>query len=130
MAYPTYQTILDGARVLLNDTDDPEEEGQRYPDSVLVGILNRALSELSRLRPDAFFDMFNRNDLNLPTIVAGDTAEEGEKLLSDEFPLDRMFHPPLIAYVAGMAEASDDEFTVDGRVIVLLERFRAQLLSV
>lgn len=130
MANPTYQSILDGARELVKDTDDPNTGSQRFPDSMLIGILNRALSALSTVRPDAFYDSFNRNNLNVPTVVAGTPDEDaGEVGLDDEMAIDRMFHPPLIEYVAGMIEATEDEFTVDGRALLLLERFRRSVTS-
>lgn len=125
MARLTYRSIIDGVRVLLNDTDSVSK---RYTDAVLIGILNRALSELERIRPDALFDLYDANDLNTPLVVDGTPdADYDEAGLDDEFPLDRMFQPPLIEYVAGMAEAADDEFAVDGRAVLLLERFRASL---
>lgn len=123
---PTYQKIVDEARVLLQDT----EEDFRYSDTVLVGILNRALHELGRLRSDAFFDLYDKNTLNVPTLVTGTAESTGEVELGNDFPLDGMFYPPIVEFIVGMAELTDDEFTVEGRAATLLQKFRNDVVAV
>lgn len=121
----TYQSILDEARVLLQDTDPLPD--YRYLDEVLIAKLNRALQELARLRPDAY-DLFYTDvvvglggSLNVPEVTTGN--------LSTTFPLDLMFYTPVVYFVVGSAELVDDEYTNDGRVSALMSQFRTMLVG-
>lgn len=132
----TWQNVLDEARVILQDTDSP----YRHSTTVLTAKLNRGLQELRRLRPDAFWDMFDRDDVTAPEIVAIDSDEddEPEEFDPDEdgqigiaanFNLDMMFYAPLVYWVASSAELVDDEFTNDGRVMMLMTQFKTMVVS-
>jgi hypothetical protein len=120
----TYQTIIDDSRVLLQDTVD-----NRFSDADLVAVLNRGLLELARLRPDAFYTLYDANSLNVPRITAG-TPGSGETALSAEVDVEDQFIPALVNYVVAVTEITNDEFTVDGRAMTLLQQFRSTLLGV
>lgn len=123
----TYEDIVLEARELLQDTAGTV----RYTDATLVNHLNRGIQELARIRPDAFYDLFDANSLNVPTVIETGTPDTtlNEVLWTDNIPLDLMFFTPLVAYVTGSAEVSDDEFTVDNRAGLLLTQFRNTVLG-
>lgn len=127
----TWEDLLDESRVILQDTDEP----YRYTDVALRAVLNRGLQELARLRPDAFYELFDRDDVIVPEVALTDSdpvddeddpqPEELETVaVTDDFILPMQFYAPLVYWVAGSAELVDDEFTVDGRAATLLAQFR------
>jgi hypothetical protein len=113
----TYQTAIDEAREILQDTDTP----YRYDDSILLNILNRALQELGRIRPDAFWSTFVTDDIVIPEVATID--------LSTTFPLPSQFYLPVVSFIVAWSEVLDDEFTQDGRAGMLLQQFKTQVLS-
>jgi len=132
----TWQNVIDEARVILQDTESPF----RLPTTALTAKLNRGLQELRRLRPDAFWDMFDRDDVTAPEIVAldldtddepdeFDPDEDGQVGLSADFNLDLMFYAPLVYWVVSSAELVDDEFTTDGRAAMLMQQFKQMVVS-
>lgn len=114
----TYQTAITEARQILQDTD---ENGYRYSDAILLNVLNRALQELGRIRPDAFWTTFTGEDIVIPEVVTAD--------LGTTFPLPSQFYSPVVNFIIAWAEVLDDEFTQDGRAGMLLAQFKAQVLS-
>jgi hypothetical protein len=121
----TYQDVITEARVLLKDTDSA---GYRYSDTVLLAMYNRALQALGRIRPDAFYDLYSGNDLNVPELVESG-AGAGQADLTDTFGLEMQFFNPLVHYVVGMAEIVDDEYSEDGRAMMLLNEFKRGVVS-
>lgn len=132
----TWQNVIDEARVILQDVESPE----RHSDTVLLAKLNRGLQELRRLRPDAFWDFFSVDDARPPEIVVVDPtpdtdpnkytpAEDDQIALSAAFNLDLMFYTPLVYWVSSSAELVDDEFTNDGRVVLLQNAFKSMVVS-
>lgn len=113
----TYQTAIDEAREILQDTDTP----YRYDDSILLNILNRALQELGRIRPDAFWTTFATDDIVIPEVTTLD--------LSTTYPLPMQFYLPVVSFIVAWAEVLDDEFTQDGRAGMLLQQFKTQVLA-
>lgn len=122
----TYQNLVTEARELLQDTDATL---QRYDDATLLNFLNRAMQEAGRIRPDAFYDLYSANSLNIPEVVASG-AGAGQVNLSANFGIEMQFYTPLVSYVVAVAEITDDEYTVDGRAALLLQHFRNTLLGV
>jgi hypothetical protein len=114
----TYQSLINEAREILQDTEVP----YRYADSILLNILNRGLQEVGRSRPDAYWDTFLTDDIVVPEVT--------DVTLGDTFPLAMQFFLPLVSFVVAWAEVLDDEFTVDGRADMLGKQFKAQLLAV
>ncbi len=133
----TYQDIITEARVLLQDTD---EDGYRLDNDKLLAILNRGMQELARLRPDAYWDLFDADDIIVPEIMETDPDpdsdpdeldpdEDGEVAWTDDFGLPMQFYQPLVFFVVSSAEIVDDEFSNDGRAAMLMQQFRAQVMS-
>lgn len=135
----TYQNIIDEARVLLQDTAVP----LRYSNAILLAKLNRALHELGRIRPDAYWDRFDTDtsDIIVPEVVDTDPDpdddpdevdidEDSQVALADNFDLPMQFYSALVYFVTGSAEILDDEYTDDGRASMLMAQFKAQLVSV
>ncbi len=114
----TYQTALDEAREILQDTDSDD---YRYSNTILLNLVNRALQELGRIRPDAFWTTFSVDDIVIPEVTTAD--------LSTTFPLPMQFYLPVVSFVVAWAEVLDDEFTQDGRAGMLLTQFKQQVLS-
>jgi hypothetical protein len=110
------------------------EEPYRYTDPELILIINTALTEVKRLRPDAFAGSFQATTPQFYDPLGVDPAD-GSIPTTDPWPIDEMFLAPVIEYVAGYAELRDDEFVdgastgVAGRAGMLLNRFSARLLS-
>lgn len=116
----TYKTLITEARELLQDTKPTTE---RYTDTTLLNVLNRGLQDLARLRPDAFYALFNSNSLNVPEIVESSPGS-GQVVWTDVFGIEMQFYSPLVTYVTAVAEIVDDEYTTDGRAGLLLQQFR------
>jgi hypothetical protein len=132
----TWQNVIDEARVILQDTAAPF----RHSNTVLLAKLNRGLQELARLRPDAFWEFFETDDITVPEVVTIDSdpddepeefdpEEDGQIGLSADFNLPMMFYTPLVYWVASSAELVDDEFTNDGRAVLLQNQFKNMVLS-
>lgn len=124
----TYFTLIQEARGILGD------EGPiyfRYPTDQLINNLNRGLHELSRIRPDAYYDRFTSlNDFWVPEITDDDNPVPGQDHWLKDFVLDLRFYPPLVTYVVGMAYASEDAHREDGRAEAQLDIFHRHVLSI
>lgn len=121
----TYEDVVTEARVLLQDTDS---SSYRFSNTVLLAIYNRALQALARIRPDACYDLFTDNSLSVPELVES-APGAGQTAWTDAFGLEMQFFNPLVHYVVGMAEVTDDEYTEDGRAQMLLSQFKASIVS-
>lgn len=132
----TWGDLLTEARVIIQDTVSPF----RYSDAVLRSKLNRGLQELARLRPDAFWDLFDRDDVIVPEVALVDPdppddpsnpqpVEQTTVLVTDPFPLPMQFYTALVYWVVGSAELVDDEFTNDGRAMTLLAQFKSMVVA-
>jgi len=113
----TYQSAVNEAREILQDT----VEDYRFPDTTLLNILNRALQELARIRPDAFWATFATDDIVVPEVTVA--------TLTSVFPFPMQFFLPVVSFIVAWAEVLDDEFTLDGRADMLLKQFKTQVLS-
>jgi hypothetical protein len=121
----TYEDLITEAREFAQDSLAPF----RNEDSFYLNHLNRGLQEIGRMRPDAFYELFDANELNIPNVVDDEDAETPDVDWGTAFQIDGMFYAPLLAYVQGAAEVQDDEFTVDGRAAMLLAHFRNTVLG-
>ena len=117
LGYSWYSMIYE-ARIQLQDG---MEGCYRYPDSMLLNILNRGLQELGRMRPEAFYEGFLDNDLNVPEITELDWG--------DTVTVDYMFVPPLILYITAMAETTEDDYVTDGRAMGHLTMFKTYVMG-
>ncbi|MBA4141940.1 MAG: hypothetical protein H0X43_02815 [Nitrosospira sp.] len=102
----TYQSVVDLARIPLNDADKV-----RYPDTALMIYANHGMLQILKRRPDLFVGQYAA----LPN---------GENVTADAFPLPSGYVQTLADYVTARAEMTDDEHVNSGRAAVF-----AQLLS-
>ena len=121
----TYQDVITEARVLLQDTDS---DAYRVSETNLLAIYNRALQAIARVRPDACYDLYSANSLNVPELVESG-AGAGQTDYTDTFGLEMQFFNPLVSYIVGVAEIIDDEYTQDGRAMMLLNSFKGEVLG-
>jgi hypothetical protein len=110
-----YQTAIDEAREILQDSEVP----YRFADPLVLNLLNRALQELGRIRPDAFWATFDADDIVVPEVTD----------LTVTFPLPMQFYLPVVSFIVAWAEIVEDEFTQDGRASILLQQFKTQVMS-
>lgn len=124
----TYANLITEARQLVNDAVEP----LRDEDSVYITHVNRGLHEMSRIRPDALFDRFAGNALNVPVLIESGAPDydENEVTLGAEFQPEMQFYGPLLAYIVGMIEIKEDEFSEDSRAVAMITAFRNALLAV
>lgn len=123
-------------RQVLNDQQVP----YRYNDRWLIQILNTALREVYRLRPDAYRGNFTSGVLSSNPVntystsdlqVIDGAANQTPPSPATPFPLDdRLFYGPVVFYVIGRMEIEDDEFADNNRAMTLMQAFRAQLIGV
>lgn len=122
----SYQDVVTESRVLLQDTDSAD---YRYSDTDLLAIYNRALQALARVRPDACYDLYSANSLNVPELVEESPGGD-QTIWTADFGLEMQFFNPLISYVVGIAELVDDEYTEDGRAAMLLQAFKTEVIGI
>jgi len=124
MSTKTYENLVTEARELAQDTLAPF----RNEVSFYLNHLNRGLQEIGRMRPDAFYELFDANSLNVPEVIDADPTAD-QTIWTTLFQIDMMFYAPLLAYMQGVAEVQDDEFTLEGRAVMLLQQFRNTVLG-
>lgn len=107
----TLQTIVDDARVLLNDL-----EKIRYTDALLLRYANEAIAEAKRIRPDFFIGGFKTA---LATLV-----------LSDNSPVPVEYEGYIKDYIIARANSQDDEYSIDGRASAFMQRFKTGLMAI
>lgn len=124
----TYADLISEARDFTQDAVAPF----RNEDTFYIKHVNRGLQEIGRMRPDAYYELFDANNLNVPVIVE-DVEEDDlvapQVLVTNEFQIDMIFYAPLLAYLIGITEVQDDEFTDEGRAAMLLQQFRNTILG-
>mgnify|MGYP000327153201 CR=1 FL=1 len=104
------QTVLDMARVPLNDVDKV-----RYPDLTLLKYLNAGIAKAYEIRPDLKFGAYD--------------TPYAELALGATFPLPYAYKQALADYVVFRAETVDDENVVSQRAALFLQSFEKELLS-
>jgi hypothetical protein len=108
----TIRQLFEEARGHIMDVD-----GARYSDVDFLSYLNDSMYEIRRLRPDAFFGIYD-------TIPQFDASQ-----LDEEFPLDGIFINPVVYFLAGSASLRDDEHVSESRAMGLLAMFSAKLVG-
>lgn len=116
----TVGAMIAEARQMLNDTV-PISGAPRYKDSDLTAALNEGVLQVRTKRPDAFLRYGLRNPT--PSYALPDDEDT-------EFPFDDMFYSPLLFYVVGRSELTEDTFSDDSRAATLMGKFTMQLLRV
>ncbi len=124
----TYQELIGEARDLLQDSVLPN----RFTDQFLTDQLNRGLQDIGRIRPDAYYNLFDKNDLNVPEVLISGTpdASTTEILWTEDVQVELQFYTPLVVYVVGSAELTDDEYTLDNRAGLLLSQFHNSIIAI
>ena len=107
----TYPAVIDLARIPLND-----EDKARYSDDTLLSLANQAVLQILKRRPDLFVGQF----ASLP---------DGERMLSDVFPVSAAYVQTVADYVTARAEMTDDEHASSGRAAVFAQLFSAEAQS-
>jgi hypothetical protein len=114
----TTAKIIEEVRRMLQDT---RSSSYRNSDADLIRVLNLAMQDIQRLRPDAYVTADSSLDISVPTFVDADATA------ATDFPIDDMFALPVIYFIVGNIELADDEFAQDGRAATLLQAYRAML---
>ena len=123
MANKTYQNLLADARVIVQDSyTDPTL--QRNSDQTLVDIFNRGFQELYRIRPDAFWDLWDdtQEDFVVPVITITLITDPTSWL--QPFAIPMQYYNPMVNWVVAMVESVDDEFTEDSRSTQFYTQFK------
>lgn len=107
----TLQTIVDDARVLLNDADK-----LRYSDALLLKNANEAIAYAKRLRPDLFLGTFK--------------TTLSSYALTDVSPMPPEYEFALKDYVVARCNAIDDEYSIDGRAGAFNQNFKTVLMTI
>lgn len=122
----TLDDMVNEVRMLINDNDP---DGYRFPQVQVLDKINTALREVYRLRPDAYIGNFTQGILSTNSPVTYDLTDLG-LLPQTPWPLDdRLFFSPVVLYVTGMLDLTDDEFADDNRAMTVLQAFRNQLIG-
>lgn len=109
----TIADLLNDARYVLQDSTVP----YRHTDDRMVKTLNSALREAFRLRPDLFLSA----GFVIPEYTTADLTSP------PSFPLEEQWYTAFVDFIVGYIELSDDEFTIDGRAVAMLNMFKKQL---
>ena len=104
----TFQSVVDLARIPLNDADQA-----RYPDSTLLLFLNQGMLQVLKRRPDLFIGQFAR-------------PLDGQAGLADSVPLPPEYIQTLADYVTARAEMTDDEHVNSGRAAIFMQLFATE----
>lgn len=126
----TTKTLDDAVAEIREIINDSNVAFGRFTNAQVLQKLNTALRETYRYRPDAWIGNFVQgvfsNKSPLPTYDITDLG----LLPPTPWPIDdRLFFSPVVFYVAGMLDITDDEFSDDGRAVTLLTAFRNQLIG-
>lgn len=98
----TVADAIASARVTLNDAD---ASAYRVSDAALVGFATDALNAVRNLRPDLFLGNWGP----LAATAGG------------SIPLDDQFYRPVVDYMIGRAEMTDDEHVIDQRAALMAQ---------
>lgn len=129
MSTTAIKSLDDGVneiRMLINDNDS---DGYRFTQQLVLDKINTAFLEIYRLRPDAYVGNFNQGILSVNSPLTFVLADLG-LVPPTQWPLDiRLFFSPVVFYVVGMLDLTDDEFADDNRAMTVLQAFRNQLIG-
>jgi hypothetical protein len=121
-ATKTLDDAITEIRMIINDND---LSAPRYTQDLVLSKINTALRDVYKYRPDAFIGNFTQGVLTNNPVSTFEDADIGTAL---PWPVDdRFFFSPVVMYVAGILDLSDDEFSDDNRAMTLLTSFKQQL---
>lgn len=127
MATATKKTIDDAfaeARAVINDSNS-----ERFTDDLVMLKFNTALSEVWRYRPDSRIGNFVQGVFSRNPQMTYTVADDLAQVPPTPFPIDEVYFSPVVFYIAGLLDLSDDEFSDDNRAMTLLTSFRAMLIG-
>ena len=118
-ALDTVQKMVDYARVLLQDTigaPSPPDfvESYRYSTTQLVDILNFAVMDARRLRPDLFLS----NPVNIPFYLS----------VNDAVTIDQQYRLALVYFMVSHAHLRDEEDVQDARATMFMNKFSSMMV--
>lgn len=118
--FDTVQDYVTEARTMLQDLVNAGGNigPYRFSDVQLVNYLNIAMLEAYRVRADLFLG--SNMKFSVPFFSA--------TTMTAPVPMEMGFRPAFTAYMAGRAQATDEEETSDARAKDLLTTFKGQLL--
>ena len=108
----TIGQIITEVRKILQDTGTLDV---RNPDEELYNAFNVVMTELRRMRPDAFHGQ---------TTFTRYTKDDAATAL----PVEDQFVMPMVSFIVGYTELKNDQFTNDDRAGILLQKFGQQIL--
>ena len=124
--FPVSQYISD-IRTMLIDTVGPPF---RYSDTNIVSVLNLAIGEISRVRPDLFLDPKYQQPLPqkapIEDLVPGLYSDTSQ---TDTVTIPRTYYQPILWYIEGMLQFQDMDDTEDVRAQSFHQKFIASLMS-
>lgn len=94
-------------------------DGDRHSDTKLLRYVNMAFQDAFRVRPD-IFDLCGY-PAEIPAVTAQNLTDNAP------IPVDPMYFSAIADYVAGLIGLGDDEFSLDGRAVTLMNRFTQKL---
>ena len=109
----TVQNLVDEVRRLLIDVTVP----YRTSDEAIASLITDYLTELFRLRPDAYVP-YSTNRV-LPTITPAN--------FSDSWPVPDQFYKAGVYHVVGNVELQDDEHVLSQRAEMMINKSLAML---
>jgi hypothetical protein len=120
LASRTVGQLITEARQLLNDEVPINNGVPRFPDGDLVAALNEGVLQIRAKRPDAFLRYGLRKTVPIYAYP------RDQDLV---FSFDDQFYSPLLFYVVGRSELTEDTFSEDGRAVALMSKFTSMLLK-
>lgn len=127
MSSTTTKTLDDSITEIRGLINDADPDGYRYTQAFVLTKINTALRVVYSLRPDAFIGNFTLPVLSNNALVTYDETDLG-LLPPTPWPIDdRLFFAPVVFYVVGMLDLSDDEFADDNRAMTVLQAFKKEL---
>lgn len=102
----TIGDVVSDIRLLLKDEDS---DNYRYSDDVVYRMINNAMSDIRRLRPDVFLPSTFSTSSLLTAPTQYTSADNGVA-----FPIEETYVTAVIDYVVGYINMGDDEYVADG----------------
>lgn len=118
--------MVNEVRMLINDLDTVSP---RFTQAQVLDKVNTALLEVYRYRPDAYVGNFQQGILSVNQPTTYSPTDLGQ-VPPTPWPLDiRLFFAPVVMYVVGMLDLTDDEFADDNRAMTVIQAFRNMLIG-
>lgn len=112
MASRTLAQVVEVVRGIVQDSATPF----RYSTTSILTAISEAVAEARRIRPDLFVEN-----------LLDDSPWYTESNLNDPLPLPTMYFPAVVNFVAGRTQLRDEQFSSDGRAVMLISSFGTAL---